>query len=439
MSELNDRTLAEDSAVIPHWHDPDGTRLTLAEGEGVTVEDTGGTSYLDFTSQLYCVNAGHDNQAIIDAISRQTRRLPYVSSAKDNDVRARLADRLSQVAPGSLEDVVFSVSGSESNELAVQFARKYTDATKILTRYQSYHGSTYASGGLTGDPATRSTVESHASTTGMAKFLPPLPACFDADSESELAEAAADHVEYVIRQEDPDSIAAILMEPVAGSCGAYTAPAGYFERLREICDEYEILLITDEVITGFGRCGEWFGVETEDVEPDMITFAKGVTSSYAPLGGVIMQSEIGEFVRDGIDFGQTFAGHPVSCAAGLAAIDQYENHLIENVRNQAPLLRRRLEEIESAHEEVATVRGRGLLWSVVFRNPETGAHIQTIDDDTDGNPVDDVIGEAKQDGVLYSSGRPNTQIMVAPPLCVDETEIEQAMAVLDSAIATTFA
>jgi taurine--2-oxoglutarate transaminase len=215
---------------IPHWHDPNAPAFVINEGEGGYVYDENGEEYLDFVSSLYCANAGHGNQHIIDSCTEQLQTVPYVSSSQENDTRTALANKLSAVAPESLSDVVFSISGSEANELAVQFARKSKDASKILTRWRSYHGSTYGAGALTGEPGTRNAVESHAAATGAVKFLPPVAhnSPFDADSPAELAKKAADHVEYVIRNEGPDSIAALLIEPVAGSSGGDPAPEGYF-------------------------------------------------------------------------------------------------------------------------------------------------------------------------------------------------------------------
>lgn len=433
---------ASDSAHIPHWHNPDGGRSAINEGEGAYVFDEDGKRYLDFVSSLYCVNAGHDCSRIIDAVTEQLQRIPYVSSGKDNDTRAALSNKLADIAPGDLSDVVFSVSGSEANELAIQFAREKQDAPKILTRWRSYHGSTYGAGSLTGEPGTRNAVESHAATTGSVQFLPAEGnnSPFDADSPAEAAEKAADHVEFVIRNEGPDSVAAILIEPVAGSSGAYTAPPGYFTRLREICDEYDVLLIADEVITGFGRCGEMFGMQTEGVTPDMITFAKGVTSSYVPLGGVIMRPEIGASVRDGTSIGQTFAGHPAACAAGLAAIEEYENGLIENVQELAPTLETRLEELASNHEEISEIRGRGFHWSIVVENPETGEPYKNswVDGDDVENPVEDVSEAAKERGLLVGTGRPDYQLIVCPPLCADAGQISEAVDTLDSAFSAVF-
>ncbi|WP_135305101.1 aminotransferase family protein [Haloarcula amylovorans] len=430
------------SSHIPHWHDPEGSRFTVNEGEGPYLFDETGEAYLDFVSSLYCANAGHDNQNIIDAMTEQLQRVPYVSSAKENDTRTELADRLADIAPDSLSDVVFSVSGSEANELAIQFARKKQDASKILTRWNSYHGSTYGAGALTGEPTTRNAVETHAATTGAVKFLPARAhdSPFDADSPEALAKQAADHVEFVIRNEGPETVAAILIEPVAGSSGSYTAPPGYFERLREICDEYDVLMIADEVITGFGRCGEMFGMQTEGVVPDMLTFAKGVTSSYAPLAGVIMRPEVGESIRSGTDIGQTFAGHPVGCAAALAAIDEYEDHLIENVQELAPILENELESLAANHEEITTVRGRGFHWSIVVENPETGDPFKNSwvsDEDTD-NPLNDITEFAEDEGLLVGMGRPDYQLIASPPLCVDESEIREAVSILDEAFETVF-
>jgi taurine--2-oxoglutarate transaminase len=427
------------AGAIPHWYADDDV-LTLVDGDGVTVTDDAGEEYLDFNAQLYCVNAGHGEERIVEAIHEQASRIPYVSASKHNDARTALAERLAEVTPDGLQDVFFAVSGSEANEAAVQFAREYTGARKVLTRYRSYHGATYGAGSLTGDPETRNAVERYAATTGAAKFLPPLAhrSPFDADSPEELARQAADHLEYVIQQEAPDSVAAVLMEPIGGTSGAYPAPADYWQRVRDICDEYDILLIADEVITGFGRCGEWFGVDTEDVVPDLLTFAKGVTSAYVPLAGVAVSPDVAAHLRDaGIDVGQTFAGHPLACAAGVAALDAYDDGLIENARTRSGHLEARLREL-TAHDAVGDVRGRGLLWAVEFTDPETGEPFLHPWAEDGHNPVLDVIDEARRRGVLVGGGRPKTQLILAPPLPVTDAEIDRAVDALDGAIGAVF-
>ena len=429
----------DDSAAFPHWHDPGKEALEVVEGDGAYVTAADGRTYLDFIAQLYCVNAGHSNRAIIDAVKEQLEQVQYVSSAKHNDVRSELAGRIAEVAPDGLTDVLFSISGSEANEAAAQFAREYTGNNKILTRWRSYHGATYGAGSFTGDPQTRAPIERHAATTGSGKFLPPLPRAFGTDDPQELADQAIEHLRFVIHNEGPDSIAAILTEPVGGTSGAYPAPADYFTQLRELCDEYGILLISDEVIAGFGRCGDWFGIGTEDVAPDMITFAKGVTSAYVPLAGVVAREDIAaHFEEEGFPLGQTFSGHPVACAAGLAAVEEYGNGMIDNVQAHAAGFESRLRELEEKHDEVCDVHGRGYLWGVEFADPATGEPFVDPRVSDDNNPVDDVLSAARDRGVLLGSARPNTQVIISPPLTVGDAEIDEGVTALDEAIAEVF-
>ncbi|MFB6170513.1 MAG: aspartate aminotransferase family protein [Haloarculaceae archaeon] len=424
---------------LPHWHDPESETMELVEGDGAYVTAADGTEYLDFIAQLYCVNAGHGNEAIVGAIEEQLGKIQYSSPSKHNDARSKLATRLTEVAPESLTDVFFSVSGSEANESAAQFAREYTGGTKILTRWRSYHGSTTGAGSFTGDPQTRVPIERNAAATGAGKFLPPLPKAFGTDDEQELADRAIDHLKFVIHNEGPDSIAAILMEPVGGTSGAYPTPADYFPRLRELCDEYDILLISDEVITGFGRCGEWFGVQTEDVQPDMITFAKGVTSAYVPLAGVLTRPEIADHFREeGVPLGQTFSGHPVACAAGVAAIEEYGDGMIDNVRELSGEFESQLRALEEKYDVVSDVHGRGFLWGVEFADPDTGEPFVDPRVTDDDNPVDDVLAEVSDRGVIMGSGRPNIQVICSPPLMADADDISTAVGALDEAIDAVF-
>ncbi|MGM0590018.1 MAG: aspartate aminotransferase family protein [Halobacteriota archaeon] len=435
----HEREPAEAGSVLPHWHSPGSEPLTIERGSGSRVYDADGTEYLDFLSQLYCVNAGHGNEAINGAIRDQLERIAYVSSAKHNDVRSELATRIADVAPLSGAQTFFAISGSEANEAAMQMARAYTDSPTVLTRWRSYHGGSYGTASVAGDVETRTNVERYASTTGSARFLPPLPQCFDADGPEELAEQAANHLEFVIRNEGADAIAAILTEPIGGTSGAYPAPPGYFTRVRELCDEYDILLISDEVITGFGRCGEWFGIETEGVEPDLLTFAKGITSAYVPLAGVVASGDVADHFRQrGIPVGQTFAGHPIACAAGVAALDEYENGLIDNVRALAPTFEEALGELGERHAAVGDVRGRGFHWSVEFRDPDTDEPFVDPWVDDGDNPVEDVRAAARDRGVLFGSGRPDVQCLLSPPLCTDEDDVRYAVDVLDASITAAF-
>ena len=425
------------SPNIPHWYTPTEDILTLVDGDSAMVYDDQGDEYLDFISQLYCVNAGHGNENIRSRMEQQLERIQHVSPSKNNDKRSELSVELTNVAPDNLTDVVFSVSGSEANEIAIQIAQSYKDASKVLTRWQSYHGATYGAGALTGDPSTRSTIESKAATTGYAKFLPPLTTndAFDADSDADLARKASEHLEFVIRDEGPDSIAAVMMEPIGGTSGAYPAPAGYFQRVREICSKFDILHISDEVITGFGRCGSWFGIQTEDVQPDMITFAKGCTIGYAPLAGTLVDSDISKFMRsEGFEIGQTFSGHPVSCAAGLGALEVYEDELIDNVNRLEPYFEQRLSDLSASFDVIGEARGRGFLWAVTFEEPTSGdPFVDPRMNENDDNPVTEIRRAVLDHGVILGSGRPNHQLILAPPFTVEKEDINRAVDALAKA------
>jgi taurine--2-oxoglutarate transaminase len=429
-----------DSPALAHFGHVGEARPTIVDGDGAVVVGADGTEFLDFTAQLYCVNAGHGNEVILDRMRDQLEAVQYVSSADHNDVRTRYAERLLEVAPGAMDSVFFSVSGSDANEAAIQLARAIQDGDTVLSRWRSYHGSTYATAGLTGDPAMRVPVERGAATTGATKVLPPFDGCdapFDVDSPAALAERAADHIEYVILNHGPDDVAAVLTEVVAGSSGAFTAPPGYFDRVRAICDRYDVLLIVDEVITGFGRCGDWFGVDTEDLAPDLLTFAKGATSAYVPLAGVLASDAVTERVHAADPaIGQTFAGNPIGCAAGLGALEVYED-LIPRVRELAPHLREELSALQR-FDVVGDVRGRGFLWGVEFVDPATGGPVFDPRVDEGDNPVTAVIHEARDRGVVVGSGRPGFQVMVAPPLCATAGELTAGVETLAAAVEAVF-
>lgn len=426
------------ASTLSHWQSPESGNLTIVDADGAWVRDDGGAEYLDFISSLYCVNTGHRNRRIVEAMVAQLQQVPYVAPKHNNDTRSALADRITDVTTDGLDDVLFSVTGSEAVELAIHVARAYQDASTVLSRYRSYHGSTYGSGSLTTDPLTRNTLEKYVSVPGSAHFLPPLShrSPIDADSPEELAEKAADHVEFLIRNEGPDSVAAVITEIVGGTSGAYTAPPGYFERLRTLCDQYDCLLIADEVLTGFGRCGDWFAYQTENLDPDMVTFAKGVTGGHAPLSGVVVREEIAADIRaEGFNIGQTWGGHPVSCAAGVAAMEEYADGLLDRVTTLSGFLEEELRGLEHDHPVVGDVRGRGFLWAVEFDRPGTVEPYfdHRVEDGTD--PIYEILGTAAGEyGVMFGPGRPSFNLMIAPPFCITKEEISEAVTALDNTI-----
>jgi taurine---2-oxoglutarate transaminase len=329
-------------------------------GKGVYYWDADGRRYLDFSSQLMSLNAGYQHPRIVAAIHEQADRLCAAHPNMATEPRGRLGRLLAEVTPGNLNKVFFTLGGAEANENAVKFARLYTGKSKIITRYRSYHGATYGAITLSGD-RRRTAVEP--GIPGVVHvFDPYCYRCVFGHTKETCHRECVTHIEETIRLENPDTVAALFLEGVTGSNGIFVPPDDYWPRLREITRKYGLLLIADEVMTGFGRTGEWFAVDHWQVEPDIITMAKGLTSSYLPLGAVVVSEPIARHFDDRyLYMGLTYSGHPLSCAAGVAAIKVYkEERLIENAKSLGRVLGGELERIKQAHSCVGDVRCIGL-------------------------------------------------------------------------------
>ena len=333
----------------------------MTKAEGVYFWDADGKRYLDFSSQLMNTNIGHQNPKVVKAIQDQAAQLTFVHPGNATEVRGLLGKKLAEVTPGNLKKTFFTLGGSEANENAIKIARFYTGRNKILARYRSYHGSTHGSIALTGD-YRRLAVEPV--MPGGVHFLDPFCyRCPFGQKPESCKRECISHLEEVIMYEGPDKIAAIIMEGVTGSNGIIVPPDDYWPRVREICDKYGILLISDEVMSGWGRTGKWFAVDNWNVEPDIITTAKGITSGYVPLGAVIVSEKIAEFFEDKYLYaGLTYSGHALACAAALATIEVYEeDKLIENSATLGKYLGEALEDIKERHPSVGDVRYIGLV------------------------------------------------------------------------------
>ncbi len=404
--------------------------VEIAGGEGVYFWDSQGTRYLDFLSQLFNLNLGHGNRAVIDAIKGQADRLCAASASVMHEGRARLGDRLNEITPGDLSKAFFTNSGSEANEIALAMARMYTGRQKVLAKYRSYHGTTI--GGLTacGDPR-RMAVES---TPGAVRFFDPF--CYRCDFNLKHPQCelhCADALERQIVMEGPQTIAALIIEPFTAAAGGFPAPPGYLRRVREICDKYGIVMIADEVICGFGRTGRWFAVEHEDVVPDMLTLAKGITSGYVPMGAAVVNDKIARHFEDKmLPIGCTYTGHPLACAAALAAIDQYETlDAIENSRIMGELLATRLRNLRDKHDCVGDVRCQGLFACIeLVKNRDTKEPL--VEFNTAPPLVDEIKSQFRQRG-LYVFVRWNL-IFLAPPLIISDQEIAAGMDMLDEVL-----
>src|SRR6516165_4822122 len=335
--------------------------LEFDHGDGVYFYDRQGRRYLDFLAQLFNCNLGHGNQRVIKAIQRQAERACCVSPQVLTEERIALAEALAKRTPGVLNKCFFVNSGSEADDQAFIFARLVTGRPKIFAKYRSFHGTTYGGLGVAGDPR-RAAVEP--GPPGTVRFFDPY--CYRCDFGLRYPECGIHclgALEQQLQLENPATVAAVVVEPVTGAAGGFPLPDGYLPRLRQLCDEYGILLIADEVITGFGRTGAWFAVEHEGVVPDLMVLAKGLTSGYVPMGAVVVNDRIAQhFESRMLPLGSTYAAHPLACAAALACLEEYEERgLIGHARRMGEVLFQRLQELASRHRCVGDVRGKGLL------------------------------------------------------------------------------
>jgi taurine--2-oxoglutarate transaminase len=410
--------------------------LPLAGGEGAWFWDYNGKRYLDFSSQLVNANLGLQHPALVEAIREQASRLCTVAPSFANDKRGELAALIAEVAPGDLNRVFFTNGGAEAVENAIRLARLHTGRGKILSTYRSYHGATAGAITATGDPRRW---PNEPGISGVVHFFGPYPyrSAFHATTEAEETERALAHLAEVLMLEGPTTVAAILLETVVGTNGVLVPPPGYLAGVRRLCDEHGILLIADEVMCGFGRCGEWFAIDHWGVTPDLITFAKGINSGYIPLGGVVISDRIAEtFATRAFPGGLTYSGHPLACAVGVASIQTFRTeNILEHVRDLGErIVRPALAELADRHPCVGEVRGLGLMWAIeLVKNPQTREPLVPFNAAGDAAaPMGRIAGECKTNG-LWPFTHFN-RFHVVPPLVITEEEIKEGVAILDQAL-----
>jgi taurine--2-oxoglutarate transaminase len=397
-------------------------------GEGVYFHDRQGRRYLDFLSQLFYCNLGHGNRRVVEAIQRQTERACCVSPQLVTEDRVALAQALTERTPGDLNKCLFVNSGSEADDLAFILARMVTGRPKIFAKYRSYHGTTYGTLGVAGDPR-RAAIEP--GPPGAVRFFDPY--CYRCDFGMHYPECGIHCLSALERQlqmENPATVAAVVVEPVTGAAGGFPLPDGYLPRLRELCDRYGILLIADEVITGFGRTGAWFGVDHEHVVPDLMVMAKGLTSGYVPMGAVVVREPIAQhFETRMLPLGGTYAGHPLACAAALACLEEYSDRgLIPQARRMGEVLITRLGDLAERHPCVGDVRGKGLLTCLELVR-DRKAKVPLVPPNTDSPIPLQIRRRAWEEGVhLLARG---SLILLAPPLVVQPEHIEEMLPKLD--------
>jgi len=382
------------------------------------------------------VNIGHQHPKMVEAIKAQVDKMCTIAPFHANEERSEAARLISEIAPGDLNMVFFTNGGAEATENAMRMARLHTGRNKVLTMYRSYHGATGGAIQLTGDPRRW---PAEPAMPGIIKFWGPYPyrSAFHSENELQETERALKHLEDTIMVEGPNYVAAIIMETVVGTNGILVPPPGYLAGVRAICDRYGIVMICDEVMCGFGRCGEWFAVDHWNVTPDLICFAKGVNSGYVPLGGVIISDRIADSFRERqFPGGLTYSGHPLACASAIASINIYkEEGILDKARRLGTdVIAPGLEKLKDKHPSVGDVRGIGAFWAIeLVRNRETREPLVPFNAaGPDAKPMMDVLGACKAQG-LWPFTHFN-RIHVTPPLTTSDVEIHEGLAIIDEAL-----
>lgn len=415
--------------------------IAIKRAKGVYFWDVDDKRYLDFNSMTMCVNIGHGNERVIKAMQDQAAELPYAAPGMTTKIRALASRVVAEITPqGALTKVLFTLGGADANENAIKIARGYTGRHKILSRYRSYHGSTAGAMAVTGDP--RRVAWEPNLMTGVVHFLDPYRyrSTFHRTnpdiSEAEFARDYLNHLEEVILYEGPETIAGILMESVTGTNGIIIPPQGYMQGVRALCDKYSIVMIADEVMSGFGRTGKWFAIDHWNVVPDIITMAKGLTSAYAPLGAVAMKPEIAAaFDEHAFESGLTYTSHPISLAAAVANINvMREDKIIEYSASMGAALRKMLTDLGEAHPSVGEVRNIGLF-----------GILELVRDRKTKEPMAPWNGSAPEmvafkkycsDHGLFLYTHWHT-VLIIPPLIITEEELKEGMDILDQALEIT--
>jgi taurine---2-oxoglutarate transaminase len=410
--------------------------LPIASAEGAYFTDYDGNRFLDFSSQLVNVNIGYQHPKLVAAIQEYAGRMTTIQPAFANDARSEAARLICEVAPGDLDRIFFTNGGAEATENALRLAKLHTGRHKVLAAYRSYHGATAAAITMTGDPRRWG---AEPAMPGVVHFWGPYlyRSAFHAQTEQEETERALQHLRDVIMVEGAQTIAAIILETVVGTNGILVPPPGYLAGVRAICDEHGIVMIADEVMAGFGRCGEWFAIQHWDVVPDLIAFAKGVNSGYLPLGGVLINDAIAAtFDQRVYPGGLTYSGHPLACASAVASITIFKDEgVIENARRLGTdVIGPELAKIADRHPSVGEVRGLGVFWAVeLVRNRDTREPLVPYNaSGADAKPMVEFANECKKRGMWPMTHFNRTHVV--PPCTTTEAEVREGLAILDEAL-----
>lgn len=434
-------TLSGNAQTLEHtlfsWSKQGGLNpIHIKHAKGVYLYDENDKKIIDFSSQLMNVNIGHGNQRITEAVARQMREFSYVYPGMSSDSRGELGKMIAEVTPGDLNKTFFTLGGAEAVENAIKIARIYTGRSKILTQYRSYHGATYGAISAGGDPRKHA-VDQYGAPGFLKVENPYFYRCpWNSSSMQECGELALKNIEQIIKYENPDSVAAILMEGESGSSGCIKYPSFYWKGLREIADKYGILLISDEVMSGFGRCGKWFGIDNYHTVPDIMCIAKGLTSGYLPLGGTVVSSKIAKHFEDKpLVIGLTYSAHAVSCAAGVENLKiMQEDNLVENAYDMGKYIDMQVAKLTEKHKSIGDFRNTGLLGCIeLVKNRKTKEPLVPWNaSPAQSEPSLRIAAKIRELG-LFTFVRWN-YIFIAPPLCITTDEIDEGLEIISEAI-----
>ena len=416
--------------------------LNIKSAKGVYLHDYSGKRYLDFSSQLMNVNIGHGHERIKEAVLRQMSEVSYVHPGMITKVRGELGKKLAAITPGSLSKTFFTNAGADAVENAIKFARLYTGRSKIITLYQSYHGASYGAMSAGGDPR-KIPHDAHQAPNFIHAENPYFYRCpWNSTTPAECGERAVMHMKRIINYEGPATVAAILLEGESGSSGCIKYPLGYLKRIRELADQYGILLIADEVMSGFGRTGKWFGVNHHDVIPDIMCMAKGITCGYIPLGGMIVKAELAEAFNDKpLPLGLTYSAHAVACAAGLEVLKVYEDeNLIDNAAVMGAYLEDQMQLLMQKHPSIGDFRTTGLLGCIeLVGNRERKTPLAPWNATANEMQAMNKVNAKLNEMGMFTFVRWN-YIFTCPPLCITKSEMDEGIHIISKAleIADTF-
>lgn len=411
--------------------------IPVTHAKGVYFWDAEGKRYIDFNSQLMSVNIGHGDPRVIQAIQDQAAQLTYASPYMATEVRGVLGEMLAEITPGKLQKSFFTLGGAEANENAIKIARMVTGKHKIIARYRSYHGGTAGAMTLTGDPRRW---PAEPGIPGVVRIMDPFRyRCRWCAGSDACNLNCLNHVEDTIMFEGPNNIAAIIMEGVTGTNGIIIPPEGYMQGIRQLCDKYGIFFIADEIMSGFGRTGEWFAVNHWDVAPDIMSVAKGLTSSYLPLGATIVTEEIAHYFDDRVLYaGLTYGGHAMGCAAAIACINVYkEDNLIERAREMGKYLAAKEDELMERHPSVGEARHIGMFSALeIVKDRRTREPMAPFNAKASEMGAMAVVNKFFRENGLFTFVRWN-HILINPPLTITKEELDEGFEIIDRALEIT--